>query len=65
MKMPATLRFTEAEKDLLRKKSVEINKLLIKDGKEPLKDSQLAHRVLELGLARAHVNKNGEIYFED
>ncbi|AOE88318.1 hypothetical protein THL1_6021 (plasmid) [Pseudomonas sp. TCU-HL1] len=45
--MPATLRLTATEQELLRKKCIEINKLLIKQGRQPIKDSELAHFLLE------------------
>lgn len=62
--MPKSLRLTEAEQELLRNKSVEINKLLIKAGKEPIKDSELAHQILTKGAECVRVKLSGEIYFE-
>lgn len=62
--MPKSLRLTEAEQELLRNKSVEINKLLIKAGKEPIKDSELAHEILTKGAECVRVNTKGEIYLE-
>ena len=42
--MPTNLRFTTWEQDELRKKAVEINKLLVKMGKQPLRASGRAGR---------------------
>lgn len=63
-KMPASLRLTKDEQEALRKKSVEINKLLIQKGKEPVKDSELAHKLLELSISYVSVNLSGELYLE-
>lgn len=63
-KMPASLRLTSEEQESLRKKCVEINKLLIQRGKEPLKDSELAHKILELSTSYVKVNLSGEVYLE-
>jgi len=63
-KMPASLRLTKDEQEALRKKSVEINKLLIQKGKEPVKDSELAHKLLELSISYVNVNLSGELYLE-
>jgi hypothetical protein len=59
--MPTNLRLTSAEQDELRKKAIEINKLLVKQGMQPLRDSELAHRILEKSIAYAEVTTSGEI----
>jgi hypothetical protein len=64
-KMPSTLRFTVDEQEQLRKKCIEINKLLIKEGKEPIRDSELAHEILRKTISIVRVDKNGEIYIEE
>lgn len=61
--MPATLRLTAAEQELLRKKCTEINKLLIRHGREPLKDSELAHFGLEKSMAYIEVGPDGTLRF--
>lgn len=63
--MPATLRLSDWEQEELRKKCTEINKLLIKDGKEPLKDSELAHELLRISIKSARLNRSGQIYIEE
>ena len=62
--MPATLRLTNDEQEMLRKKCVELNKLLINKGKEPIKDSELAHEILLKSIACAKINEAGKIYIE-
>lgn len=63
--MPSTLRLTEWEQDELRKKCTEFNKLLIKEGKEPLKDSELAHELLKISIKSARLNRSNKIYIEE
>lgn len=62
--MPKTLRLSDKEQEDLRKKCIEINKLLVKEGLQPLKDSELAHKILEKSITCVRVDKKGEIYFE-
>lgn len=62
--MPKTLRLSDKEQEDLRKKSIEINKLLVKEGLQPLKDSELAHKILEKSITYVRVDKKGEIYLD-
>lgn len=62
--MPATLRLTTVEQESLRKKCIEINKLLIKQGRQPMKDSELAHFLLEKSVTCVEVNEHGELVLE-
>lgn len=64
MTMPTNIRLTKQEQEQLRQKAIEINKLLIKEGKEPLKDSEIAHKILENSIPYVRVNKSGEIYID-
>lgn len=59
--MPATLRLTNAEQELLRKKCIEINKLLIKQGRQPIRDSELAHFLLEKSVSYVEIGESGEL----
>lgn len=63
--MPSTLRLTDWEQEELRKKCTEFNKLLIKEGKEPLKDSELAHVLLKIAIKSARLNRSSQIYIEE
>lgn len=60
-KLIKMLRINEIESENLRKKCIEINKILISLNKEPLKDSEVAHILLEKGMKNVTVNKYGEL----
>lgn len=62
--MPTNIRLTKEEQEKLRKKAIEINKLLVKEGLEPLKDSELAHKLLEISITYASVKKSGEVFLD-
>lgn len=64
MTMPTNIRLSKQEQEDLRKKAIEINKLLISKGKEPLKDSEIVHIILEKSITYVKVNKEGELYIE-
>lgn len=59
--MPETLRLTATEQELLRQKCIEINKMLIKHGRQPIKDSELAHFLLEKSVSYVEVGKEGQL----
>jgi hypothetical protein len=62
--MPATLRLSNTEQEVLRQKCIEINKLLVKQGRMPIKDSELAHFILESATPCAKVSASGELMLE-
>jgi len=53
--MSKMLRLTDDEEEALRIKAVEINKILINKGMQPLKDSELAHQILKQGIKNAYL----------
>lgn len=55
------LRIKEDQSEKLRKKCIEINKMLISLNKEPMKDSEVAHIILNIGIKNIFVNKYGEL----
>lgn len=55
------LRLNPTEAEAIRQKNIEVNKKLIAMNKEPLKESELTHKLIELALKNMYVNKNGEI----
>ena len=59
--MAQMLRLNEREKELLRNKAVEINKVLINKKLEPVKDTELAHIVLEQGIELIEITESGKI----
>lgn len=61
--MTTSIRLTENEKELIRKKSIEINQKLISKGKQPLRDSQIIHEILEKALPKVQVGESGNLIF--
>ncbi|AGA86724.1 MULTISPECIES: hypothetical protein [Stutzerimonas stutzeri subgroup] len=62
--MPATLRLSNTEQEALRQKCIEINKLLVRQGRMPIKDSELAHFILEKATPCAKVSASGDLTLE-
>lgn len=62
--MADTLRLTKEEQRELTKKCIEINKILIKKELPPIRESELAHKILEKTIRYMKVNKNGELEIE-
>jgi hypothetical protein len=62
--MSKTVRLSTPEAECIRIKAIEINKLLIKEGLAPLKDSELVHKILELSVAYTRVAKDGTIFLD-
>ena len=62
--MPATLRLKDTEQELLRKKSIAINKVLIMNDHSPVSESDLAHKALELTLKHLKADKEGNIFLD-
>ncbi|EWC38967.1 hypothetical protein B597_022640 [Stutzerimonas stutzeri KOS6] len=55
------VRLTQGEQEAIRQKAIEINKLLIKQGRQPLRDSELVHKILEKSVPYVELTANGEI----
>ena len=62
--MATNVRLNDMEQEAIRKKCIEINKLLIGNNKEPLKDSELVHKILELSTTYIRVDTKGNVYLE-
>lgn len=62
--MGKTVRLSDAEQEAIRQKAIEINKLLIKQGRQPLRDSELVHKILEKSVVCVQLNAAGEIVLE-
>lgn len=62
--VPTTIRLNTEEQELIRKKSIEINKMLIKTGQEPLKDSEIVHKILALSVPYAAVGRDGNVMLD-
>lgn len=61
MHMAKTVRLSETEQEKIRNKAVEINKKLVDQMKQPLKDSELVHVILEEAIERLEVTKSGKV----
>lgn len=59
--MAKTVRLSETEQEKIRNKAVEINKKLVDQMKQPLKDSELVHVILEEAIERLEVTKSGKV----
>ena len=55
------VRLNEMEVEKVRQKCIELNKKLIRLDKEPFKDSELVHVLLDLALKNVYISKNGDI----
>jgi hypothetical protein len=64
MNMTDQLRLTKAEQEALRKKSIEINNVLMKNGHRLLDDPKLLHKILEKSIPYARVTADGEVWIE-
>lgn len=62
--MTKLLRLSENEQEAIRLKAIEINKLLVKKGLTPLKDSELTHKILELSITYTRLNGEGELFLD-
>jgi len=63
--MAETIRLNKEEQELVRRKCIEINKILVGKEKAPLKDSELLHKVISEGVRRLEVNRNGEVFIPE
>ncbi|AZB90583.1 hypothetical protein DKE41_008890 [Acinetobacter pittii] len=59
--MAVTVRLNDSEQERLRRKAIELNKVLINRGLEPIKDSELVHRILDQTIEAAEVSSSGEV----
>jgi hypothetical protein len=56
-----TLRIKDAQEEQIRLLAVDLNKKLVALGRQPLKDSELTHELLNEALNRATVSQDGKI----
>ena len=62
--MVTAVRLTTEEQEELRKKCIEINKLLIKNNNMPIRESELVHKILEKTIGYVDVTSKGEIIID-
>lgn len=63
--MAVTVRLSDKEQEMIRKKAVEINQILIKKGMQPMRDSQLIHKTLEMTIPKLEVSESGTIIISE
>ena len=59
------LRLSKTEDELIRKKCIEVNKILVSKEKAPLKESELAHFILENTISLVKVNNSGILIIDN
>lgn len=60
-KMVKSVRINDSEQEMLRKKAVELNKILIQKGQQPVRDSELIHILIDEGLEMLEVGNSGTV----
>ena len=60
-KMVQSVRLNDAEQEKLRKKAVELNKVLIQKGQQPVRDSELVHILIEEGIELIEIGNSGKL----
>ena len=63
--MPISMRFTKSEQELLRKKCIELNKELITKGQLPIRESELAHKLLDISIRYAKIGVSGQMIIDE
>lgn len=59
--MAITVRMSDKEQEMLRKKCIELNKLLINRNIMPIKESELVHIILEQCIDETELTTSGQI----
>ncbi|WP_458363550.1 hypothetical protein [Acinetobacter haemolyticus] len=59
--MVQSVRLNDQEQEALRKKAVELNKILIQKGQQPIRDSELVHILIEQGIEFIEVGASGNV----
>ncbi|MDK4525291.1 hypothetical protein QG083_07025 [Kingella kingae] len=56
-----TLRIKENQEEKIRQIAISFNKKLVQMGKQPMRDSELVHELLNEALEKAMLNENGKV----
>lgn len=59
--MAITVRMSDKEQEMLRKKCIELNKLLINRNLMPIKESELVHIILKQCIDETELTTSGQI----
>lgn len=63
--MAKTVRLSDEEQEAIRKKAVALNKKLMDKNKQPLRDSEIVHAILELALDKLNVSASGNLIIDE
>ncbi len=64
-RMPTNVRLTADEQESLRKKCIEINKLLVQRGGQPLRDSELVHAILAQAIEKTELSASNKVVLRE
>ena len=59
------LRIKESQEESLRRLAINANRKLVQLGKQPMRDSELAHALLNEALERAAIDDNGNLIIKN
>ncbi len=59
------LRIKDAQGEKIRQLAIDLNKRLVSLNRQPLKDSELTHKLLDEAINRAVISPNGEIHLRN
>lgn len=59
--MAINVRLNNDEQERIRKKAIELNKVLVNKGLEPIRDSELVHKILDQTIESIEISASGEI----
>lgn len=59
------LRIKDAQGERIRQLAIELNKKLVSLNRQPLKDSELTHKLLDEAISRAVISADGEIHLRN
>ncbi len=59
--MTESIRLNKKEKKEIEKKAKEINMKLIQIDEQPMKESEIIHKILEITIEKADINEQGKI----
>ncbi|MGQ0978847.1 mobilization protein [Acinetobacter baumannii] len=63
--MAKTVRLSDEEQEAIRIKAVALNKKLMEKNKQPLRDSEVVHAVINLALEKISVGASGNLILEE
>lgn len=62
--MAKTVRLSDEEQERIRIKAVALNKKLMDKNKQPLRDSEIVHALIDLALEKMQVGNSGNLILD-